>query len=70
MPARPAVRGRQRAPQGCRALVRRVVVTLPPPAAPRAATLQVVPMPPRIASEAVGLFLITMILGFTSIFLK
>lgn len=32
--------------------------------------LQVVPMPPRLASEAVGLFLITMILGFTAIFLK
>lgn len=34
------------------------------------ALVNVVPMPPRLASEAVGLFLITMILGFTAIFLK
>jgi hypothetical protein len=32
--------------------------------------VQVVPLPPRMANEAVGLFLITMCLGFTAIFLK
>jgi hypothetical protein len=32
--------------------------------------VQVLPLPPRLASEAVGLFLITMILGCTAIFLK
>jgi hypothetical protein len=32
--------------------------------------VQVVPLPPRMGSEAVGFFLITMCLGFTAIFLK
>lgn len=34
------------------------------------ALVNVVPLPPRVASEAVGLFLITMSLGLTAIFLK
>ncbi|KAI3429256.1 hypothetical protein D9Q98_005353 [Chlorella vulgaris] len=34
------------------------------------ALVNVLPLPPRLASEAVGLFLITMILGCTAIFLK
>ena len=32
--------------------------------------LQAVPLPPRLASEAVGFFLIVMAVGFTTIFLK
>jgi len=39
---------------------------LPPPFLPS----QVVPLPPRLASEAVGFFLIVMGVGFTAIFLK
>ncbi|EFN59567.1 hypothetical protein CHLNCDRAFT_132902 [Chlorella variabilis] len=34
------------------------------------ALVNMVPLPPRLASEAVGLFLITMCLGFTALYLK